>query len=63
MITQSVQDYLKTIYKLQNGRDALETVNTSRLAEKMEVKGSSVTNMIKRLADMRLVQHTPHRGG
>ena len=62
MITQSVQDYLKTIYKLQNGRDALETVNTSRLAEKMEVKDSSVTNMIKRLADMRLVRHTPHRG-
>ena len=47
MISQSVQDYLKTICELQNGRDASETVNTTLLAEKMEVKGSSVTNMIR----------------
>ena len=62
MISRSVQEYLKTIYKLQDACDAFEAVSTNLVAEKMEVTAASATQMIKRLADRRLVQHTPYRG-
>ena len=62
MLSQAIQDYLKAIYKLQKGRDLVDTVNTSMIAEKMQVTPPSATNMIKKLADMNLVQHTPYRG-
>jgi DtxR family Mn-dependent transcriptional regulator len=61
-ISQSVQDYLKAIYKLQNGRLAIASVNTSMVAEKMDVAAASATNMVKKLADMKLVKHTPYQG-
>ena len=62
MISRSVQEYLKTIYILQDARDAFEAVSTNLVAEKMEVAAASATQMIKRLADRRLVQYTPYRG-
>ena len=63
MLSQTMQDYLKAIYKLQKeGRDLVDTVNTSMIAEKMQVTPPSATNMIKKLADLNLVQHTPYRG-
>jgi DtxR family transcriptional regulator, Mn-dependent transcriptional regulator len=61
-ISQAVQDYLKAIYKLQNGRLAVTSVNTSMVAEKMEVAAASATNMVKKLAEMKLVKHTPYQG-
>ncbi|RME85835.1 MAG: metal-dependent transcriptional regulator [Caldilineae bacterium] len=54
-----MEDYLKTIYKL--GRRG-ERVTTSAIAERLEVSPASVTNMVKRLADMNLVTHEPYRG-
>lgn len=62
MISQAAQDYLKAIYKLLNGRDAVASVNTSMVAEKMEVAAASATNMVKKLAEMKLVDHTPYQG-
>ncbi len=61
-ISQAVQDYLKAIYKLQNGRLAVASVNTSMVAEKMGVVAASATNMVKKLAEMKLVKHTPYQG-
>jgi DtxR family Mn-dependent transcriptional regulator len=56
------QDYLKQIYLLQEdtGRATTQT-----LAERLGVKPSSVTAMVKRLAEDEagpLVEHTPYRG-
>ena len=62
MISQSAQDYLKTIYELQKGHDPVPSVNTSLVAEKMKVAAASATNMVKKLAEMQLVQHTPYQG-
>ena len=62
MISQAAQDYLKAIYKLLNGREAVELVNTSMVAEKMDVAAASATNMVKKLAEMKLLKHTPYQG-
>ena len=62
MLTQAVQDYIKAIYKLQKGRDPTDTVSTIMIAEMMQVSGASSTSMIKKLAKMNLVQHTPYHG-
>ncbi|MBK36322.1 MAG: DtxR family transcriptional regulator [Gemmatimonadetes bacterium] len=61
-ISHSVQDYLKTIYKLQNGHGANSSVNTTLLSETMGVSAASVTSMFKKLAEMDLVRHTPYKG-
>jgi DtxR family transcriptional regulator, Mn-dependent transcriptional regulator len=58
--SQSVEDYLKTIYKLEGESD--KGVSTSRLAEKLGVANASVTNMLKRLSDMGLVQYESYYG-
>ncbi|NKB70177.1 MAG: metal-dependent transcriptional regulator [Candidatus Latescibacteria bacterium] len=62
MLSQAVEDYLKTIYKLQNGESTTAKVTTSLIAERMEVAPASATSMIKKLAQMRLLRHTPYRG-
>lgn len=55
-----MEDYLKTIYYLQNETD--ERVRTSVLAEYMDVEQSSVTSMMKKLAERDLVQYEPYQG-
>ena len=62
MLSQAVQDYLKEIYKLQKGRNPVPSVNTSMISEVMNVAAASVTNMVKKLAEIKLVQHTPYQG-
>lgn len=54
-----MEDYLKAIYKLQS-RSSL--VTTSALAEYMGVAPASVTNMCKKLADLKLLEYTPYQG-
>jgi DtxR family Mn-dependent transcriptional regulator len=57
--TQAVEDYLKTIYELQehSGR-----VSTTALADRLGVAPASVTGMVKKLAEMRLLRHEPYHG-
>ncbi len=62
MISQSSQDYLKTIYKLTHGQNPVASVTTSLIAEHRAVAPASVTNMLKKLAAMKLVEHTPYQG-
>jgi DtxR family Mn-dependent transcriptional regulator len=59
MHTQSTEDYIKGIYKLQN-KD--EVVATSMLADHLEVADASVTDMIKKLSARNLVRYIPYRG-
>ena len=59
MLSQAVEDYLKTIYKLQQ-EDA--TVATTEIARALDVSSASVTNMVKRLAQMKLAEHEAYKG-
>jgi DtxR family Mn-dependent transcriptional regulator len=59
MISQAVEDYLKTIYELQCAEGQ---VGTSLLAERLGVTPASVTGMIKKLAEMKLVAYEPYQG-
>jgi DtxR family Mn-dependent transcriptional regulator len=54
-----MQDYLKTIYRLQE-RDGI--AYTSALAEAMQVSAASATGMIKKLAARKLVRYSPYQG-
>lgn len=58
--SQSVENYIKAIYGLSNGES--EWISTNLLAEKMEIKPSSVTDMIKKLDQKKLVQYKKYTG-
>jgi DtxR family Mn-dependent transcriptional regulator len=59
MLTQAIQDYLKAIYKLsEHGK----TVTTNDLARELKVAPASVTNMLKRLSDMKLAEYASYKG-
>lgn len=62
MLSEAVQDYLKVIYKLENQPTVGAKVTTSLIAVRMEVSPASATNMIKKLAEMRLLEHVPYQG-
>ena len=57
--TQAVEDYLKAVHELERTHDK---VTTSALAERLNVAPASVTGMVKKLAEMKLVTHEPYRG-
>ncbi len=58
MLSQVAEDYLKAIYK----RQAFGRVSTNDLADAMGVSSATVTNMLKRLAQMELVDHVSYKG-
>ncbi len=59
MLSESAQDYLKTIYELRQHSDR---VTTNALADKLNVAAASVTGMVKKLAEMKLIEHAPYQG-
>jgi DtxR family Mn-dependent transcriptional regulator len=60
MLSDTVEDYLKTIYKLQWGHE--ELVTTSAIAERLGLSAAAVTGMVKKLAELGLVRHTRYHG-
>lgn len=58
-MTQAIEDYMKAIYKLQQEGAA---ATTNAIAERLDVAPASVSNMLKKLARLRLVEHTPYHG-
>jgi DtxR family transcriptional regulator, Mn-dependent transcriptional regulator len=58
--TEAVEDYAKAIYALQSQEEG--AVGTSALAERLGVAPSSVTAMLKRLDELRLVRYEPYHG-
>ena len=52
-MTFSEENYLKSIYHLTASNDA--EVSTNAIAEMMETKASSVTDMLKKLSEKDLV--------
>lgn len=59
-LTQSEENYIKAIYSLQQRENG--AVGTNDLAQRMETKASSVTDMIKRLSDKSLIQYEKYKG-
>lgn len=59
MSSDSVQDYLKSIFEIT--RDG-EPAGTNAIATRLGVSAGSVTGMVKRLAGRGLVEHEPYRG-
>lgn len=58
-LTPVHQDYLKAIYMLHsNGHEA----TNSAIAEAVSVAPASATNMVKRLAEMGLIEYAPYQG-
>lgn len=57
MLTQSIEDYLKAIYKLE----ALGKVSVSDISAELSVAPSSVTKMVHRLVTLDLVSHNSHK--
>lgn len=60
-LTQTIEDYLKTIYELTTTE---ERASTNGIAERLNVTAASVTSMIQKLAatDPPLVDYQKHRG-
>ena len=56
----AVEDYLKAIYRLQS--EAGDRVTTNALCGWLGVTAPSATEMLKKLADLRLVAYVPYRG-
>ncbi len=63
MMTPAFEDYIKTVFYIQreNGKEK-RSVTTSSIAERLNIKDSSVTAMIKKLAKHKLIEYRPHRG-
>jgi len=60
LVTLSEENYLKAIYHL--GRHGGDTVSTNAIAEQIDTKASSVTDMIKKLAEKELANHIKYQG-
>lgn len=59
-MTRSEENYLKTIFHLGSGEAG--SINTNAIAEQMETKPSSVTDMAKKLAEKGLVNYKKYQG-
>lgn len=60
MYSDSEENYLKAIFHLE--RFAEEGVSTNAIAEQLQTKASSVTDMLKKLADKKLVNYIKYQG-
>ena len=60
MFSLSEENYLKAIFHLEH--TYREGVSTNALAEEMETKASSVTDMVKKLSDKKLVIYKKYQG-
>ncbi|MEX2485743.1 MAG: metal-dependent transcriptional regulator [Brumimicrobium sp.] len=60
LLTQSEENYIKAIFSLQEQTNA--PVSTNDLAERMETKASSVTDMVKRLSEKSLLLYKKYKG-
>ncbi len=58
-LSPPIEDYLKTIYMLREREGA---ATTTGIAAVLAVTPASVTGMIKKLAELKLVRHTPYQG-
>lgn len=60
MLTYSEENYLKTIFHLSQGQK--QGISTNAIAARIETKASSVTDMIKKLNDKKLITYQKYQG-
>jgi len=60
MLSYTEENYLKTIYRLSEG--GFKSVLTNEIAESMNTRAASVTDMIKKLSVKELVSYEPYYG-
>ncbi len=60
-VTQSTEDYLKTVFDLSEARGAREA-STGDLAGALQVSAPAVSQMLKQMVGQSLVMHTPYKG-
>ncbi len=60
ILSQTEENYLKTIYKL--AETEAKSVNTNAIAAQMNTAAASVTDMLKRLSDKELIHYEKYRG-
>ncbi len=60
MLSHAEENYLKAIYNI--GLHTGKSVNTNLIAEKLSTKPSSVSDMIKRLSDKKLIDYKKYQG-
>src|SRR5436189_1953222 len=58
--SKAIEDYAKTIYALSQGRDGL--VLNGEVAQRLDVTPATATSMLKRLAELGLVEYFPYTG-
>ena len=59
MNSQSEEDYLKALYHLEMDFDA---VSTNSIADYLNIKPSSVTDMLKKLAEKKFINYEKYKG-
>ena len=59
MNSESEEDYLKALYHLQKESDE---VTTNSIAEFLEMKPSSVTEMLKKLSEKNYIKYQKYKG-
>lgn len=60
MLSQSEENYLKAIYSLEHEEG--KKISTSLIATKIQTKASSVSDMLKKLADKKLINYEKYKG-
>jgi DtxR family Mn-dependent transcriptional regulator len=60
MLSQTEENYLKAIYSI--GLHTNKSVSTNNIAKELNTKASSVTDMIKKLSDKKLVNYKKYQG-
>lgn len=58
-LTESIEEYVEGIWRLEQ---VIPTVGTGEIAQYMGVAPPSVTTMLKRMAELGLVEHIPYQG-
>jgi DtxR family transcriptional regulator, Mn-dependent transcriptional regulator len=58
--TEAIEDYAKAIYAISHDRDGL--VLNGEVAQRLGVTPATATSMLKRLADLGLVDYLPYKG-
>ncbi|HXQ88376.1 MAG TPA: metal-dependent transcriptional regulator [Solirubrobacterales bacterium] len=58
--TEAIEDYAKAIYAIGAEREGL--VLNGEVAQRLGVTPATATSMLKRLADLGLVEHFPYKG-
>jgi len=60
MYTLAEENYLKAIYALWE--KSQESVNTNAIADKLQTKAASVTDMVKKLSDKKMLKYEKYKG-